>query len=257
MFENNDSMHWRIGQLAGIAGVSVRTLHHYDAIGLLQPSGRGTGGYRFYTRRDLLVLQQILFYRELEFSLEQIKKIVQAPDFDICEALAAHKKALVARQKRIEMLVKTIDCTVESLLNQEQKMKDHEYYRGFVSQQQAEELDREARQLYGNEKVDESWKNIRKMGKVSFDELMQESRKNAQAIAALMNLDAGSSEVQHQIEWHHSFIGRFYEVTDDIYLGLADLYVNDARFKAFYESIAPGLAGFLASAMKEFVHRKK
>src|SRR5512140_2485562 len=100
---------YAVKQLAKMAGVSVRTLHHYDQIGLFKPSARTTAGYRQYGEKDLLRLQQILFFRELDFSLSEIKKILDRPGFDQTAALVNHRTLLRERVQRLHRLVKTID----------------------------------------------------------------------------------------------------------------------------------------------------
>lgn len=244
---------WRVGELAKLAGVSVRTLHHYDAIGLLKPSGRSNGDYREYHRADLLRLQQILFYRELDMPLDQIKCAVDAPGFDICAALQNHRRDLISRQQRLSELISTVDRTLLSLTTKENDMKDHEYYQGFIAREQAEQFDQEARRKYGNDKVDESWSNIRKMGRPAFQELLRHGETINARLAQLMTLDPASAEVQAVIAEHHAYIGRFYTVTPEIYEGLADMYTADPRFTAYYEKTATGLARFISAGMKAFL----
>jgi DNA-binding transcriptional MerR regulator len=247
---------WRVGELARLAGVSIRTLHHYDAIGLLRPAQRNGCDYRIYGHNDLLRLQQILFYRELDLSLEEIKEILEAPGFEMAQALRDHRYNLQKRQRRLADLIATIDRTLESFCDKEKSMKDYEYYQGFIDPETAGEYDREARQKYGNENVEASWHNIRKMGKPAFQALMNDGEEINRKLAALMHLEPDSSEVQVLIAEHHRFIGRFYTPTPEIYAGLAEIYVSDSRFTAYYEKFAPGLARFLAAGMKAFLQNR-
>ncbi len=247
---------WKIGELARLAGVSVRTLHHYDAIALLKPSGRSEGDYRLYRREDLLRLQQILFYRELDLPLEEVRQILDTPGFELTRALHLHRQNLLQRQKRLSILIATIDRTLASFTDKEKEMKDHEYYQGFIDPKTAEAYDREARERYGNAKVDESWQNIRKMGKDGFQKLLKDGESINCRLAALMHLEPQTSDVQAVIAEHFAFIGRFYEVTPEIYAGLAEMYVADARFKSYYEKVAPGLAEFLSAGMRAYLKTK-
>src|ERR1700740_128547 len=123
-------------QLAALSGVSVRALHHYDEIGLLKPASVGANGYRYYGREELLRLQQILFHRELGFSLEEIGRTLDAAGFDKAAALKAHRAKLEAETKRYRELMRTIDQTLASLEG-EAKMEEKAMYRGFDPEKQA------------------------------------------------------------------------------------------------------------------------
>ncbi len=105
-------------EVANLSGVSVRTLHHYDKIGLLKPATRSEKNYRFYGEAELLKLQQILFYKELGFPLREISSILKAPDFDLIKALENHQSALKSRQQQITKMLKTIKTTLSNLKNQ-------------------------------------------------------------------------------------------------------------------------------------------
>src|SRR5262245_10280245 len=106
---------YTVKELARLSGVSVRTLHHYDQIGLLKPAEVGLNGYRYYGREELLRLQQILFHRELEFPLEAIKAVLEQPQFDRVEALRRHRKTLTAKAGRYRKLIATLDATLAAL----------------------------------------------------------------------------------------------------------------------------------------------
>src|ERR1044071_5861965 len=108
---------YSVKKLSVLAGVSVRTLHLYDKMGLLKPSVRTEAGYRLYGERELLRLQQILFYKEFGFSLQQIAAILDDPEFDLIEALESHKRNLQARQESINMLLQTLDKTITNIKN--------------------------------------------------------------------------------------------------------------------------------------------
>src|ERR1043165_7861872 len=126
-----------VNQLAVLAGISVRTLHHYDQIGLLRPGERSGSNYRYYSRKELLRLQQILLYRELEIPLSQIAEILDDPGFDLLEALRHHKEELKKKKQRMTELIATIDSTIDHLKTKNEKMDYNEMYKGF-SKEQAE-----------------------------------------------------------------------------------------------------------------------
>src|SRR5262245_49165776 len=128
-------MAYTVKKLAGMSGVSVRTLHFYDEVGLLKPAYHGANGYRFYEEPQLLALQQILFYRELGFELKRIKEILGRGDFDKIAALESHRKVLRKDVSRMRELLVTIDKTIEHLKGK-RKMKSQELFAGFSPEQQ-------------------------------------------------------------------------------------------------------------------------
>src|SRR3990167_10916374 len=130
-------MSYTVKKLAQLSGISVRTLHFYDEIGLLKPAYYGGNNYRYYEEEQLLLLQQILFYRELGFPLNDIQKILSSDRFNKIEALESHKKILNNDLSRTQNLIKTIDKTIAHLRG-EIKMKDEELYYGFDSEKQKE-----------------------------------------------------------------------------------------------------------------------
>src|SRR6185369_79914 len=140
-----------VKQLSKLAGVTPRTLHHYDEIGLLKPSRVGENGYRYYGEESLLRLQQILFYRELGIPLEDIKKIMGRRDFDVIGALYSHKEALQNQVTRLNRLIHTVDNTINHLKGNI-IMSEKSYFEGF-SEEEQEKYAAEAEQLYDPETV--------------------------------------------------------------------------------------------------------
>jgi DNA-binding transcriptional MerR regulator len=147
-------MTYTVKQLADIAGVSVRTLHYYDQIGLLTPASVGENGYRYYTEAALLRLQQIMFYRELDFSLAEIQAVIDRPEFDTVKALQSHKRLLQQRLGRLSELIQTIDRTVLHLQGG-LKVETHDLFEGFDAARQ-EQYEQEIAQTYGEEQVNAS-----------------------------------------------------------------------------------------------------
>ena len=137
-----------VSRLARIAGVSVRTLHRYDRIGLLKPTARSGAGYRLYGEQDRLRLQQILFYRELDVPLGRIREILDAPGFDLVAALASHRAVLEERARRIAVLIRTIDRTTASLQGERAMLTDDELYEGFPKEK-VEAWKAEAQERWG------------------------------------------------------------------------------------------------------------
>jgi len=130
-------MAYTVQKLASLSGVSVRTLHHYDEIGLLKPAYIGGNGYRYYEEEQLLLLQQILFFRNLGFELKQIREIVKKSDFDRISALHSHRKMLMRELEKTQELIETIDNTIKHLQGKK-KMKDNQFFKGLNSPKQKE-----------------------------------------------------------------------------------------------------------------------
>jgi len=142
-----------VKELSDLSGVTVRTLHHYDKIGLLKPLNRTEAGYRFYGEAELLRLQQILFYKELDFSLKEISDLLDDPDFDLIQALKSHRSALEDRRKRIAELLHTIDHTIKHLNTGEIMSKPEKLYEGLPKELGTTQR-QEAIDAYGKEAVE-------------------------------------------------------------------------------------------------------
>lgn len=234
-----------------MAGVSVRTLHHYDQLGLLSPHIRTEAGYRVYGQKELIRLQQILFYRELDFSLRDIAELLDDPEFDPIEALKNHRKALLERKVRLATLLKTIDKTILTLKGEQKMLTNEELYTGFTKEK-ADAIRKEAIDKYGEEAVETSENKLRKLSKDQLDALKKEGEEIASAIANLMLLDPTSDEVQEQVHRHYKHITQMWggaverHNIPDAYRGLGQLYVNDKRF---YANAKEGFAEFLQKAI--------
>lgn len=239
---------YTISQLAKMAGVSVRTLRHYDQIGLLVPSSRSPAGYRQYERQDLLRLQQILFFRELDFPLDEIQAILDDPGFDQVQALEGHRRRLEQRMARLTQLLHTVDKTLLQLTEDDMALTDEELYAGFTKEQR-ERYEREVNTLYDPEIVKATNRRIRKMSKAQWQAVKDEGGNVARDIAAVADLPPDAPEVQARIARHHAWIENFYPANADGYRGLGQMYAEHDEFRAFYEQFRPGLADFMRTAM--------
>jgi len=244
-----------VKQLSKLAGVTPRTLHHYDAIGLLKPSSIGDNGYRYYGEESLLQLQQILFYRELEMPLEDIKKIMGRRDFDVLAALESHKDALKKRIERTEHLLQTVDNTINDLKGKK-KMNPKGLFEGF-SEEEQEKLAEEAAQTWDAETVRTSNKKWKSYSDAEKKKILDEGKALYTGLTAVMSNGAASKDVQAIIARWHKDLQYFWSPNDEQLLGLADLYNDDPRFKANYEKVHPGLAEFLREAVKVYVKNRK
>jgi DNA-binding transcriptional MerR regulator len=245
-------MAFTVKAVSGLAGISIRTLHHYDEIGLLKPTQKSASGYRLYTEWDLERLQQILFFRELGFSLREIAAIIDRPGFDRRQALLAHRQLLAERQERLRRLIRSVDRTLEAM-ERSIPMDEREMFDGFDQAKYEEE----ARQRWGRTRAfEESVERTKKYTKAEWAAIQQESEQIEQGLAALMDRDPADPEVQEWIRRHHQQLNdRFYTCPPEMYRGLGDLYVQDERFTAHYDKLKPGLARFMQAAMHAYCDR--
>ncbi len=240
-----------VRQLAKLAGVSVRTLHHYDQIKLLRPSARTDAGYRLYGDADALRLQQILFYRELDFPLAEIQVILDRPGFDQIEALRDHRRMLTERAERLARLLRTVDRTIAKLTGENtMPLTDEDIYEGFSPEERAKLKGYEAEAAdRWSEMAAESGRRVRQMTKAQWQAIQQEGGAVTQRMAELMGRPVGDADVQAAIARQHAWIENFYPCPAEIFRGLGQMYVDDPRFAANYEKVKPGLAVFMRDAM--------
>jgi DNA-binding transcriptional MerR regulator len=244
---------YTVKQLATLAGVSVRTLHYYDEIGLLKPSTVATNGYRQYDREALLRLQQILYFRELDLGLKDIQAIVARPDFDVLAALQAHRGELHRRARRLARLVRTLDKTILHLKG-EAEMSNSELFAGF-SEEQEKQYAAEARERWGAATVDASYKLWHSYGPEKQAQIMAEARANTLALAAAMPQGPASPEAQAAVAAWAKHMEYFYKPSLETLRGLGQMYVEDDRFAANYRPIHPDLPEFFRDAINVYVER--
>lgn len=243
-----------VGQVADALGVTVRTLHHYDEIGLVRPSERSRAGYRLYTGADLERLQHVVVYRRLGFSLEEIAELLEATESDLEAHLLRQRAAVIDRLSTMHDLVDAIDRALEKermgmkITPQEQK----ELFGGEFAERQ-EEYAVEAQERWGDT---DAWKQstarTASYTRADWEAIKAEMDDiNAAAVAALQSgqpatseaaMDAAERARQHIERW-------FYDITSQFHRGLGDMYVADARFTKTYEDLAPGLAAYLRDAI--------
>lgn len=246
-----------VNQLARAAGISIRTLHHYDAIGLLRPAETGSNGYRYYGHAELLKLQQILFYRELGLPLSQIRSILDEPGFDPVAALTAQRAALVERAERYATLIVTIDRTIDSL-RKDYVMEDEHYYAG-IGPETLERWDREARERWGAAIVDAARGKVRTLGKDRTAAIQTELAELREGFRRLFTEGAApeSEEVQALTARHYAWVSHSWVPDAASFKGLGELYRDDPEFRATYDGEDhPGTAAFIAQAMAIFADRE-
>jgi len=242
---------YTITKLVKLAGISIRTLHHYDQIGLLKATFRTAANYRIYSSHDLVRLQQILFFRELEMPLKDIKSILDNPDFNQQQALEDHRKLLNIRVARLKKLINTIADTIKSLNEDPMTLTDKELYAGF-SKEKITRYKKEVKEKYDPDLVTESNRRIGKMSKQQWHNIQAEGDAVTQAIADRADRPHTDPEVQDLIGRHHQWIEKFYPADNKVYTSLARLYTSNNEFRAYYEKYRPGLADYFAAAMTHF-----
>lgn len=244
---------YSIGELADLAGVSVRTLRYYDQIELLEPSQRDPSNhYRLYDFADLLKLQQILFFRELDFPLEQIKDILASPANNRITLLRQHDQNLGLRVERLRTLQATIQKTIQKLqMEDEMPLTDQELYEGF-EKTTIDRYKQEVRETYDPETVAAVDRRVRSYSKVQWQAIQAEGGAIAEGLAGLMGCQPQDPEVQELIARQHAWIENFFPAPAPVFRGLGELYSTHAEFRAFYDMFAPGLADFLKAGIDYF-----
>lgn len=250
-------MSYSVGQVANLSGVTIRTLHHYDEIGLLSPEGRGAAGYRIYDEPDLERLQRILFYRELGFTLEEIATIVKDPHIDAVGHLERQRKLLKERIERLHAMVAAIDHEMEALemdikLTPEERL---EVFGNFVP----EDHEQEARERWGGtDAFRESQRRVSNYTKEDWLKIKSEHEEIAAKLAALLESGAqpDSEEAMAAAEAHRQHISHwYYDCNYEIHQGLTEMYVSDDRFRANYDVLAAGLSEFIRDAARANAER--
>jgi DNA-binding transcriptional MerR regulator len=255
-------MAYTVKNLSEISGVTVRTLHFYEEVGLLKPAYYGSNGYRYYEEKELLHLQQILFFKKLGFTLKQIQKIVGKNDFDQLAALHSHKKALSKEWEKIGLLLKTIDKTINHLKGKK-KMKDKEIFDSFnITLVKAQK----GQPYYSAEKlVVQSVKNptknamdVERRGKAYYDNINKTVHDLFKELVDCIEkgLDPATEEVQKIIKKHYAFVEQTHAATQKVYKAMAQLYTEHADFRKQLDPFHLKLATFMADGMKVFADRE-
>ena len=247
-------MEYTVDQLSRLSGASARTLRYYDQVGLLKPARVRSSGYRIYGRAEVDRLQQILLYREMGMALSDIRQVLDAPDFDVKQALRTHLAMLESRRAAISQLISTVRNTLNSQ-EEGKTMDDHQKFEGF-KRQLVEDNERqygeEARERYGEAAVDESNRKLLNMTKAQYD-AMQQAATELQARlerAVQDGLDPTGDEGAALCALHKAWLSYTWpQYTPEAHKGLAQMYVDDERFTAHYDQKLAGCAAFLRDAV--------
>ncbi len=254
-------MAYTVKKLATLSGVSVRTLHFYDEIGLLTPAYVGDQGYRYYEEEELLMLQQILFLRELGFELKEIQRILTQSEFDKMKALEGHRKTLQEKQIHMKELIQTVDKTIERIKGNK-KMNDKEMFQGFSPEKQTE-YENYIVNRYGDKAktwVADSKENTKDWTKSKWDTSFGEWDIICKELSLLMDkqISVESKEVQAVVKRHFDLIKQFWMPNQASYIGLGQSYTEYEWKSGFekHDSSHPKLARYLADAIKVFAMRE-
>ncbi|MGI8386247.1 MerR family transcriptional regulator [Robertmurraya sp. P23] len=246
-------MEYTVQKLGQLAGVSTRTLRYYDQIGLLQPSRVNSNGYRIYGQSEVNRLQQILFYKELGVSLDTIKEILSSPTFDAEVALREHRLKLIEKRQQIETLI----CNVEKTIAESEgriTMSNKEKFEGFKQNLLVENektYGKEIREKYGNETVEQSNAKLMNLSEEDYQKVTAIEQQVKDVLAqAFTSGDPAGPLAQQAAELHKQWLCYFWPTySKEAHAGLAQMYVDDERFTAYYDKDQPGTAEFLRDAI--------
>jgi DNA-binding transcriptional MerR regulator len=242
----------KVKEVADLVGISVRTLHYYDEIGLLVPVETTESGYRVYSEKNLETLQQILFFKELGFPLKEIKQIINSPTFDRQEALEAQHLMLLEKRNRLDKMIRTIEKTIQHLKG-EIEMTNKEKFEGFDFSHNLYE--KEARELWGDSAVDEANTKIAKLSEFDKKEFAEKFNAIFKKLAALRHFPADSIEAQEAIEKWYLILNDMGNYSLEAFKGLGQMYVDDLRFTENIDKFGQGLAQFMCDAMAAYADR--
>ena len=247
-------MEYNISQLSKLSGVSARTLRYYDEINLLHPSRTNEAGYRFYGDKEVNLLQQILFYRERGLSLEKIRFILYDENFDMLKALNEHLTELENRRERLSKLIDTVKDTIASVKG-EFIMRDSEKFEAFkkdIVDQYEKLYGEEAREKYGDSEVDMAVNKVLSISKKDSEKFQTLGKKVMEALkAAVISKASPESETGRSVaSLHKEWLGYSWkDYTEQKHKGVVSLYVQDERFKKYYDREQNGCADFLLAAV--------
>lgn len=248
---------YSVQELAKLSGVSVRTLHYYDELHLLQPT-RKENNYRVYGPAEVDRLQQILLYREAGMNLTVIRDILDNPSFDVEAALADHLETLQSQRKRLDALIKSVEKTL-TYKKEERPMSDKEKFESFkkeLVEENEKKYGAEVREAYGNETVDASNAKVMGMSEDQYEKSQAlEAEMKESLLRGIESGDPAGIDAQKAADLHKQWLSMFWKdgmYSKEAHLGLAEGYVADERFTAYYDAIAPGATVFLRDAIKAY-----
>lgn len=254
-------MEYTVSQVAELSGVSARTLRYYDEIALLKPNRINSSGYRIYGQSEIDLLQQILFYRELDVPLGEIKSIIQSADFDSHATLESHLVHLQHQRQRLDRLIQTVEQSIQAREGG-LKMTEEEKFEAFkqdLIEQNEKEYGDEIREEYSEDIIAQANHKLKGVSQADWDKQEALTVELNEKLAEATKLGDPTSELAQEVAALHkewlifSWPDGLYDAEKHFNLSL--MYVEDPRFKKYYEKIAPGAAAFLHAALKKYLNR--
>lgn len=242
----------KIHEVAKLTGVTVRTLHYYDEIGLLKPAETTISGYRNYSESDLVILQQILFFKELDFSLNEIKEIINDTQYDSTEALKRQKELLRQKKERLEGLIELLNQTLKG----EHDMSFQQFDMTSIEANKKKYAD-EIKERWGNTNAyKENEKKTAGYGKGDWEELNEKGTELLKEFGKKCTLLPESEEAQELVvRWQSYITEYFYPCSKEILIGLGQMYIADERFKNNIDKNGTGTAAFMAASIAVYCNQ--
>lgn len=245
-------MQYKIKEVAKITGVTVRTLQYYDKIGLLPPAETNEKGYRLYDENSLGTIAEILFFRELDFPLAEIKAIMNAPGYSRQHALERHRDLLIEKNRRLEGLIDMLDDILEGEKMSFEKfdMKEIEAHK--------EQYKQEVEERWGDsDAYKESTRRANSYNSEDWERITAEQNEIMQAFGDMREGDPGSDDAQALVaRWQAFITNNFYECSNEILAGLGQMYIADPRFTKNIDNFGAGTAAFKAKAIEIYCKNK-
>ncbi|MDR1630963.1 MAG: MerR family transcriptional regulator [Oscillospiraceae bacterium] len=250
-------MEYTVNELSRLAGISKRTLHYYDEIGILKPRRAPGSDYRLYGGQEIDRLQQILFYRQFDFSLSQIRELLESGEEGFAAVLGEQLQVLLDKRSQLDRLIATAQQTMRTLKG-EITMTDNEKFEGFkqklIDENEAS-YGKEIRKKYGNATVDAANRRVQGSTQAEMQKMEALTQELNEALkTAVQAKEAPSSEAGQRVAALHKQWLCFYwpAYSAQAHINIVDMYLADERFKKYYEAIAPGAAVFLKEAVTFF-----
>lgn len=249
-------MSYKVKEIADLVGISVRTLHYYDEKGILNPSKMTEAGYRLYDEEDIKGLQQILFFKELDFSLKEIKEIMSDPEFDQYKAMETHHQLLIKKRQRLNNIIKNVEKSMKEMRGETSMSKSERFKVFDMSDIEAtkDKYKEEVNQKYKGEKLTEYNQKTAQYSKDQWKVIEEKGNDITYRFSRSMMKEPGAKEVQELVYEYHQYINdSFYTCTKEVLKGLGQMYVADERFTANYDKVKEGLAQFIKEAIDIYV----
>lgn len=253
-------MEYTIKKLSAMAGVSTRALRYYDEIGILKPARINSSGYRIYGENEVDILQQIMFYRELGLGLDNIKQIITSPDFNETNALKQHYNELLARRQQLDVLIENVEKTIFSKEGRI-KMSDKEKFEGFKKKlvdDNEKQFGKEIRVRYSEETVKKSNDQFMNMTEEQYNELQELGNSVIETLKEAYKTGNPAGELgQKTAELHAKWITFCWgNYNKEAHANLTQMYVDDERFRAYYDKEQSGASEFLRDAVWIYTEMK-